>query len=189
MQSRFSFAVLPLVLTHSGAHETPFFCWNGTIHIAVIFHPVSLCLQQWGRGGFFFCFTAYGSSSFLLLLFFPFYSLFSFFLKVFVWMSSFGTPSIAGFSWSISEVVFFVLFFLRWWIISDSWVKKWPFVSYNAVLLVVTLQLCVATLFFYSSYSQHLTKNVLRLFTQDPFPLPFSLSLSVPLFCVVCALS
>lgn len=68
-----------------------------------------------------------------------------------------------------------------------SWVKMWPFVSYKAGLLVVTLQLCVATLFFYSSYSQHLTKNVLRLSTWDPFPLPFSLSLSVPLF-LLCAL-
>lgn len=121
MQSRFSFAVLPLVLTHSGAHETPLFCWNGTIHIAVIFHPVSLCLQQWGRGVFLlhsiwqFFFLA-AAVFFLFVLFVLLNLYFPLFLKVFVWISSFGTPSIAGFRncWLISEI----FFFLRWWIIS-----------------------------------------------------------------------
>jgi len=77
------FAALPLVLTHSGARKTPLFCCNGTIHIAVIFHPVFSVPAAVGEGSGFFCFTAYGSFSFLLLMFFSFVLHFTLFSKGF----------------------------------------------------------------------------------------------------------
>lgn len=116
MQSRFSFALRPLVLTRSGARVTPLFCYNGTIHIAVIFHPVFSVPAAVGEGAVF----AFQHMAVFLSCCWGFCSLFFiflWFLKFFGWMSYFGTlSSIAGFRVPLVDQ----WAYKRWWIISQS---------------------------------------------------------------------